>query len=202
MEGLFAGTPPLEGFRFLFHEAATVRSGEPIGSKALMINDVSRAFFEAPATRNICVEIPSEVKTYVDVRHDRVGHLRMSLYGTRDASTNWQEEVAREMKKLGFTRGRYNPCLYFHKERNLRTFLHGDDFAIVGTLENVTWLKVKLEGRFEIKTQCISPSVAPDGSRLRGAPRGPCIETTNGKGIKEGSEARLLNRVVRCTADG
>ena len=100
-----------------------------------MINDVSRAFFEAPATRNICVEIPAEDKTDMDVRHDKVGHLRMSLYGTRDASTNWQEEVAREMNKWGFKRGRYNPCLYFHKERNLRTFLHGGDFATVGTLE-------------------------------------------------------------------
>ena len=55
MEGLFAGTPPLEAFRYLIHEAATVRTTEPMGSKVLMINDVSRALFEAPATRNICV---------------------------------------------------------------------------------------------------------------------------------------------------
>ena len=48
MDGLFAGTPPLEALRFLIHEAATVRSDEPLGSKVLMINDVSRAFFEAP----------------------------------------------------------------------------------------------------------------------------------------------------------
>ena len=95
MEGLFEGTPALEGFRFLVHEAATVRSDEPLGSNVIMINDVSRAFFEAPATRNICVVSPSENKTDMDARHDRVGHLRMSLYGTRDASTNWQEEVAR-----------------------------------------------------------------------------------------------------------
>ena len=182
MEGLFAGTPtpPLKGFRCLVHEAATVRSDEPMGSKVLMINDASRAFFEAPATRNICVEIPAEDKTDMDVRHDRVGHLRMSLYGTRDASTNWQEEVAREMNKRGFKRGRYNPCLYFHKERNLRTFLHGDDFATVGTLENVAWLKAKLEGRFEINTQCISPSAGTVGSRALGTPSGPCVETTNG----------------------
>ena len=61
----------------------------------LMINDVSRAFFEAPATRDICVEIPAEDMTDADRRHDKVGRLRMSLYGTRDAAMNWQEEVAR-----------------------------------------------------------------------------------------------------------
>ena len=55
MDGLFAGTPPLEALRYLVHEAATVRADEPVGSKVIMINDVARAFFEAPAVRNICV---------------------------------------------------------------------------------------------------------------------------------------------------
>ena len=117
MDGLFAAIPPVEALRFLIHEAATARSEEPLGSKVLMINDVSRAFFEAPAKRNICVELPKEDLTDADIRHDKVGHLRMSLYGTRDASTNWQEEVAKEMRGWGFSRGRYNPCLYFHKAR-------------------------------------------------------------------------------------
>ncbi len=84
-----------------------------------MVNDVARAFFEAPAVRNICVEVPKEGLTEADRRHDKVGDLRMSLYGTRDAAMNWQEEVTTEMKRLGFGRGAYNPCLYFHKERNL-----------------------------------------------------------------------------------
>jgi len=125
MDGLFAGTPPLEALRFLVHEAATVRSGEEMGSKVIMINDVARAFFEAPAMRNICIEIPKEDVSEADKRHDKVGHLRMSLYGTRDAAMNWQEGVAKEMRKWGFTRGQYNPCLYYHRQRNIRTFLHG-----------------------------------------------------------------------------
>ena len=49
MDGLFAGAPPLEALRYLVHEAATVRANEPQGSKVIMINDVARAFFEAPA---------------------------------------------------------------------------------------------------------------------------------------------------------
>ena len=111
MDGLFAGPPPLEALRFLVHEAATIRSNEPIGSKVIMVNDVARAFFEAPAVRNVCVEIPVEDKEDADVKHDQVGHLRMSLYGTRDAAMNWQDEVAPVMVTHGFSRGRYNPCL-------------------------------------------------------------------------------------------
>ena len=84
---------------------ATVRSEETLGSKVIMINDVARAFFEAPAVRNVCVEIPKEDRAESDARHDKVGHLRMSLYGTRDAAMNLQEEVARQTKRLGFQRG-------------------------------------------------------------------------------------------------
>ncbi|MDA8584430.1 hypothetical protein N9L68_09335 [bacterium] len=43
MDGLFAGGPPLEAFRFLIHEADTVRTDKPMGSKVLMINDVAPA---------------------------------------------------------------------------------------------------------------------------------------------------------------
>ena len=88
MNGLFAGTPPLEGLQ--------------MGSKVLMINVVSRAFFEAPARRNICIEITKEDITDADTRHDKVAHLSMSLYGTRDAAMNWQEEVATAMAQMGF----------------------------------------------------------------------------------------------------
>ena len=112
MEGIFAGTPPLEALRALIHEAATLRRGQDMRSTVVMVNDVSRAFFEAPAVRQVCVELPDEDRTQADKSADNVGHLKMSLYGTRDAAMNWQEEVAREMAKWGFKRGRYNPCLY------------------------------------------------------------------------------------------
>ncbi len=41
-----------------------------------------------------------------------VGYLNMSFDGTRDAAMNWQQEVAKEMERWGFRRGKYNPCLY------------------------------------------------------------------------------------------
>ena len=94
---------PIVALRFLVHAAATVRSSEAMGSKVIMVNDVARAFFEAPAIRNVCIEIPKEDLTEADMRHDKVGHLRMSVYGTRDAAMDWQEEVAKEMVRIGFT---------------------------------------------------------------------------------------------------
>ena len=73
--------------------------------KDVMINDVARAFFEAPAVRQVCVELRDEDLSSSDRNLDRVGHLNMSLYGTRDAAMNWQEEVAKEMKRWGLQRG-------------------------------------------------------------------------------------------------
>ena len=101
-----------------------------------MINDVARALFEAKATRKVCIELPEEDKTPEDVRNDNVGLLQMNFYGTRDAATNWQEEVANEMITL-FSRGRYNPCLYYHKETHLNCLVHGDDFVSVGSRKSV-----------------------------------------------------------------
>ena len=63
----------------------------------MIISDVARAFFEAEATRAICIEIPKEDRTQEDDDADNVGLLMRSLYGTRDAAMNWQEEVGRQM---------------------------------------------------------------------------------------------------------
>ena len=138
----------------------------------------------------------------------------MSLHGTRDAAMNWQEEVARELRKIGFRRGKCNPCLYYHAERNLKTFLHGDDFATVGTRKGTACLKEALEKRFEIKSQCVGPAALEIGGKAvvstsnglteagAGACEGPAATATNGEKMIEGTEGRLLNRIVRCTSEG
>ena len=123
VDGLFAGTPPLEASRFLVHEAATVEGEEEEQEKVIMVNDVARAFFEAKAIRKLCVELPSERAESCGGYN--VGLLRQSLYGTRDAAMNWQEEVAIEMKNWGFDRGQYNPCLYTHREEGAGVFARG-----------------------------------------------------------------------------
>ena len=56
-DGLFASTPPLEALRLLIHDAATFSNKE---TKCIMINDVSRAFFEAACHREVCIELPAE----------------------------------------------------------------------------------------------------------------------------------------------
>ena len=169
---MFAATPPLEALKVLISEASTGRHGERVEEKVIMINDVARAFFEAPVRRKICVELPEEDKSAKDRAGDMVGLLVQSLYGTRDAASNFQKEVQKLMEAIGFKTGKYNVSTYYHAKRDLKTLVHGDDFVTTGSRENMAWLKTKLEKRFEIKT------------------------TVLGLGNNEVREARLLNRII------
>ena len=67
--------------------------------KSLLIADVSRAFSEALAKRDLCVELPEEALKAGETSQEFVGKSKASLYGAPDASTNWQEEVAKCMVK-------------------------------------------------------------------------------------------------------
>ena len=53
---LFAGTPPLESLKLLLSVAASSGSA----GTCIMHNDVSRAYFHAPAVREVFVELVSE----------------------------------------------------------------------------------------------------------------------------------------------
>ena len=54
------------------------------------------------------------------------GKLVKSMYGTSDAAQNWELEYSGLMQDIGFNRGRASPCVFFHKERNLRAAIHGE----------------------------------------------------------------------------
>jgi hypothetical protein len=131
---------------------AATRSVTPAGfgaadqdeEKKILIADVSRAFFEAPAKRDICVELPEEALASGESIQDTVGKLLASLYGTRDASANWQEEVAKCMAEWGFVTGKYNPCMFYHPDKGILCLVHGDDFVSVGSDAQLDWLKGEL----------------------------------------------------------
>ena len=90
-EGLFASTPPLEALRWLLSEAATRDQNGHFGRQVVLVSDVSRAFFEAPARRKVAVNLPEEALEEGETRDEIVGILRQSLYGTRDAAVKFSE---------------------------------------------------------------------------------------------------------------
>ena len=101
------------------------------------------------------------------------------MYGTRRAADGWQQEYAGALISLGFTQGVASPCLFFHKERQLATSVHGDDFTTSGEKRHLDWFEDALETKYELKR----------GGRL-------------GPGAKDKKEITVLNRVLRYTSLG
>ena len=125
VDGLFASTLPLEALKMLISCAAT-QAGDSVKEEedqVMMVNDVARAYFEAPVTRIIAVELPEEDGGGKD--SEFVGLLQKSLYGTRDAAANFQKEVRKFMQDHNFVVGKYNSSTYYHRAKNLRVMVHG-----------------------------------------------------------------------------
>ena len=61
-----------------------------------MIQDISKAYFLAPATRDIYIELPPE-----DAEPGMVRKLEKSLYGTHDAALNWAEACTKVLLTMG-----------------------------------------------------------------------------------------------------
>ena len=78
---LYAATPPLEALKLLVSSCATEQACET----HLMLSDVKRAYFHAPAVRELYVELPDEDPGKAQ---GLVGKPKLSLYGTRDAAAN------------------------------------------------------------------------------------------------------------------
>ena len=88
---LFAATPPLEAKKILFSLAVADGIGYSEGHRkdGMKIDfiDISRAYFQADALRDVYVQLPDE-----DAEPGMCGKLVKSMYGTRDAAQNWGEE--------------------------------------------------------------------------------------------------------------
>ena len=102
------------------------------------------------------------------------------MYGTRKAADGWHCECAGQLvKTLGFEVGDASACVFYHKARDLRCSVHGDDLSTVGEKRNLDWFRRELEKLYELK----------ESARL-------------GPGDADAKEATVLNRVVRWTPAG
>lgn len=189
-EEFFAAMPPLSSLRALFTIATTKRIPGPDGKlrpvtangeACILFLDVKKAHFWSPIRRRLLVELPPEAGE----SPNKVGLLKKSLYGTRDAPSNWEHAIKLVFEACGFTQGLSNPCIYFHEERRLYANVHGDDFTIVGEFEQLKWLIDTLKASWTLDVRGI---LARPGSGL------PASEVTH--------SISVLNRLVTWTEKG
>ena len=151
---LFAATPPLEALKLILSLAACASSGQ----RCVMHNDVSRAYFHAPAIRDVFVDIVAEDLEAGD--EEKCGWLNVSMYGTRDAARNWEARYREVLITLGFQQGASNPCVFTHRQKDIHTVVHGDDFTSEGEHDQLRWMQKKLEEQFALKTKVMGAAPA------------------------------------------
>ena len=83
------------------------------------------------------------------------GLLQCSLYGTRDAAKNWEEELAATLSSLKLTRGSACSCVWTDQGVDIVATVHGDDITIGGERSAVEFLIRLISKKNEIKKQVI-----------------------------------------------
>ena len=161
---LYASTPPLKALKIVLLEIATGKRG----GKVVVLIDVRRAYFYAPARRRVFVELPPE--DYQAGAEHMCGLLLHSLYGTRDAAQNWEEELTSTLSDLKLTRGIACPCVWrgYIKGEDIVATVHGDDITVGGERSAVELLIKMISKRYEIKKQVIGedPDLEKSGRTL------------------------------------
>ena len=148
---LYAATPPLEAVKMIISHAASGGT-----NRALMVIAIRRAYFNAPTRRPVFVDIPPADWEVGD--EGKCAKLNVSLYGTRDAARNWEEELTKFMLAQGAVIGKSCPCVYDINEgdKSVNIAVHGDDIVCAGEPAELDELRTKFSQKFEIRTQELS----------------------------------------------
>ena len=168
---IFSATPPYEAFRLLLSVGMT---GASSAHNLYMFIDISRAHPHCPMLRRIWVDLPCSDPRYGEP--DLCWRLVKTLYGCRDAGRNFELFTASTMGSLGFVQGTFSVCLYFHAERNLAAYIHGDSFVLTGIRTQLEWFRASLSEYMLVKVEGV---LGPDRS------------------LGDTQELLCLNRIVR-----
>ena len=118
----------------------------------------------ARTASDMYVELCEEDKTELG-DENRCAKLIKSMYGTRSAAHDWQSEVTRTLKDLGFKQGRASPCVFWHRHRDTEAQVPGRDIVSSGERSELEWLCRSLRRKFE--TQMVM--VGEDDDLAKGA---------------------------------
>ena len=143
VEGLYASMPPLELVKLLIARAAAV-------GDLVMLIDVKKAHLYAPIEGDVYVDLPPE-----RAELGRCAKLKFTLYGMRTAASSWEKEYGGTLNASGFITGKANGCSFYHRDRDVRSVVHGDDFIVAGQREHLKWTEERLSAKYPLQVRGI-----------------------------------------------
>ena len=70
--------------------------------------------------------------------------------GPRNTQTSWSKSVSdKELRPR---------ASFHHPEKNIRTYVHGDDYVSTGKPSQFRWVREQFESRYIVKTQVLGPN--------------------------------------------
>ena len=145
---LFSATPPWEMIKVLF--SLLVSDGPHTRGEDLQIGiyDISRAHFMPKAIRELFIELPDIDQV---AGEDKVGLLRRTMYGCRDASHGWMLDWQQLLSEQGYKVGVANPSLFYNESANARGAVHGDDFIVCGPKKALDEMNAMLKSKYSVR---------------------------------------------------
>ena len=90
-------------------------------------------------------------KTAQERTYEKIGLLKKSMYGTRDAASTWERDWQGHLESWGCELGRSSRNLFRNKKKKTSGLTHGDDVVVTGTKGSLSELKMQLESVYPIK---------------------------------------------------
>ena len=118
----------------LTNAAASSRRGNV---RKVMLIDIGKAHLYAPSEVGEVCETP------------------LHVYGQRTAPSSWEKEYTKTMEEAGFVTGLATACAFFHKEKNIRVVVHGDDFTVEGAECDLRWVEAMLRKKYIVKMRAM-----------------------------------------------
>ena len=101
--------------------------------------------------RDLYIDLPPE-----DLHHDTAtepmcGKLNRSMYGTQDASRNFQKDWNQVLANHDFEIGALRPATVKHKSRNMWGMVHGDDFLVLANDTGLRFMDEVLRSKCKVR---------------------------------------------------
>ena len=113
--------------------------------------DVVTAFLGSELEEEVYVRLPDGI-----LGGPRSVRLRKSLYGLKQSPRCWYITVdSFILSELGFTRCRFDTCMYIRESDGTMIVLYVDDLLIIGKADAVVEVRAKIAARFDVV--CLGP---------------------------------------------
>ena len=128
-----------------------------------MLIDARKAHLNPKCEEDVYVTLPEEC----ECPEGMCAKLNYWLYGFRPAAAAWEKHYSEKFESVGFTRGTSCGVVFYHKERDIRAVIHGDDFTMLASNGQLDWFQenqeqVRNKGKRKTGTPDQRPEVNQD----------------------------------------